>query len=530
VALRGWDRRLALTVLAAGVVLLFVAAGQLLVDQSMTPSIAYSLIGGVALLLLGFVIDPRAVEDLARSRRARFGSVTVVVSAGVIGVLVMGNVIASRSLAAADLTRAGYYTLSGRSVAAMKRIDSPLSIRGFYRNSADEMRARHDDESLLALYRAQSGYLTVRMVDPDANFELAKRLGVTSTGSGSLAIQYKGKPPIVLAHGSHTEQDLTSAILKLQSDRTPQICWVAGDGERDLKDNDEADGYSAVRAQLELNNYRTLSLPLATVGVVPPDCDVLAIVGPRRALSTGVAQNVTDYLSRGGKVLLAADPYLDQSNASLNNLLKPYGVSFDGGLVIDADDSHHALNDMTAPVVLDFGASPVARGMSSNLAFFSRSTAIVGQPDPSVSAVKVATTTANSYEIVQPRDRNDRRPGDKAGPFTLLETLEKKQEGGKSTRIVVSGTGRIGSNLVLPPLQSGTGNLQLFLSSLDWLSQQEDLISVPAKPARAVPLVVSDADRNFSILVTMGLLPLAVAGAGLLVWYRRRRGTLAGPE
>jgi ABC-type uncharacterized transport system involved in gliding motility auxiliary subunit len=523
VAVSGWARGLALTALAAGVVLLFIAAGQLLVDQAMTPAITYSLIGGIALLLLGFVIDPGAAVDLARSRRTRFGSVSVVVSAGVIGALVMGNVIASRSLAAADLTRAGYYTLSGRSIAALERIDAPFTVTGFYRNSADEIRARHDDETLLALYQARSRFFTVRMIDPDANFELAKRLGVTSTGSGSLALQYKGRPPIVLAHGSHTEQDLTSAILKLQSDRTPQICWMAGDGERDFKDNDEADGYSAVRAQLDLNNYRTLSLPLATVGVVPPECDVLAILGPRRALSAGVSQSVAEYLNRGGKLLLAADPYLDQSNASLNTLLKPYGVSFDGGLVIDADDSHHALNDLTAPVVLDFGPSPVARGMSSNLAFFSRTTAIVGQPDASVSAVKVATTTANSYEIVQPRDRNDRRPGDKAGPFTLMETLEKKQEGGKATRIVITGTGRIGSNLVLPPLQSGTGNLQLFLSSLDWLSQQEDLISLPPKPARAVPLFISDADRNFSILVTMGLLPLAVAVAGVFVWYRRRR-------
>jgi ABC-2 type transport system permease protein len=523
VAVSGWGRRLALTVLAIGVVLLFIAAGQLLIDHAMTPGIAYSLIGGIALLLLGFVIDPGAALDPVRSRRTRFGSVSVLVSAGVIGALVMGNVIASRSLAAVDLTRAGYYTLSGRSVAALKRIDSPLVVTGFYRNSADEIRARHDDETLLALYQARSGFFTVRMVDPDANFELAKRLGVTSTGSGSLALQYKGKPAIVLAHGSHTEQDLTSAILKLQSDRTPQICWVVGDGERDLKDSDEADGYSAVRAQLDLNNYRTLSLPLATVGAVPPDCDVLAILGPRRALSAGVAQSVADYLNRGGKLLLAADPYLDQSNTSLNSLLKPYGVGFDGGLVIDADDSHHALNDLTAPVVLDFGPSPVARGMSGNLAFFSRATAIVGQPDASVSAVKVATTTANSYEIAQPRDRNDRRSGDKAGPFTLVETLEKRQEGGKSTRVVISGTGRIGSNLVLPPLQSGTGNLQLVLSSLDWLTQQEDLISLPPKPARAVPLSISDADRNFSLLVTVGLLPLAVAAAGLLVWYRRRR-------
>jgi ABC-type uncharacterized transport system involved in gliding motility auxiliary subunit len=520
----GWSRRLALTVLASGVVLLFIAAGQILVDQAMTSSSAYSLIGGIALLLLGFVLDPGAVGELARSRRARFGSMSVMVSAGVIGILVMGNVIASRSLAAADLTRAGYYTLSGRSVAVMKRIDSPLTVTGFYRNNADETRARHNDETLLALYRAQSAHLTVRMVDPDANVELAKRLGVTSTGTGSLAIQYRGKPPIVLAHGSHTEQDLTSAILKLQSDRTPQVCWVIGDGERDLKDTDEADGYSALRAQMDLNNYKILSLPLATIGAVPPDCDVLAIVGPRRALSAGVAQSVTDYLNRGGKLLLAADPYLDQSNASLNSLLKPYGVSFDGGMVIDADDTHHALNDLTAPVVVDFGDSPVARGMSGNLAFFSRTTAVVGQPDASVSAVKVAGTTSNSYEIVQPRDRNDRRPGDKPGPFTLMQTLEKKLEGGKQSRIVISGTSRIASNLVLPPLQSGTGNLQLFLSSLDWLSQQEDLVSVPPKPARAVALVISDADRNFSVLVTLGLLPLGLVGIGLLVWYRRRRG------
>lgn len=522
----GWDRPLALIVLAAGVVLLFTAAGLYAVDRTMTPAISYSLIAGIALLLMGIVIEPRAVAELVRSRRARFGSLSVVVSAGLIGALVMANVIASRSLVSADLTRARYYTLSSQSVAVLKRLDSELTVTGFYRPSAAETAARHNEETLLAQYRAQSGHVTVRMVDPDFNYELARRLGVTI--SGSLAIQYRSKKPFVLAPGSQSEQDLTSAILMLESDRTPQVCWSIGQGEHGLRDTDEADGYSAALSQLQVRNYRAADLALATVPAVPADCDVLAIVGPTRPLSPGVAQIVADYLNKGGKAFLAADPYQAQANASLNQLLKPYGVAYDGGLVIEPDDRHRAQNDLTAPVVLEFGSSPLARGMSGNLAFFSRATAIVGTPDPSLNVARVAATTSSSYEIMQPRDsdkdrdRYDRRPGDKPGPFTLLETLEKKQEGGKQTRIVVAGSSRLASNLVLPPLQMAAGNQQLFMNSIDWLSEQEDLISIPPKPARSVPLLLTDAERTVNILVTMVLLPLGVTAVGLLVWVRRR--------
>jgi ABC-type uncharacterized transport system involved in gliding motility auxiliary subunit len=65
-------------------------------------------------------------------------------------------------------------------------------------------------------------------------------------------------------------------------------------------------------------------------------------------------------------------------------------------------------------------------------------------------------------------------------------------------------------------------NQQLFVGSLAWLSQQEDLISIPAKPSRTEPLVLSEADKNLNIFLTVVLMPLLVAVGGIMVWWRRR--------
>lgn len=518
-----WDRRIALAAAAIGVILLLIGAGQLVVDRQVSSGTSFTLIGGIALLILSALIDPRAALELAHNRRTRFGSMSVVISAVMVGVLVMLNLIASRSLAAADTTRAGYYTLSGQTLAVLNQLDSQLTVTGFYRFTPQDTPNRHNEQTLMALYAAASPKVSVRFVDPDVNYGLSKQLGVTI--AGSLVLQYKNKPPLVLTPGSETEQDVTSAILKLESNKTPLVCWAIGDGERNLKSTDTVSGYSLAAGQLLTSNFKLSELALGTVTAVPPDCDILAIVAPGRPLSGAAPALVADYLAHGGKLLVAADSLQPPVTDSLNTILKPYGAAFEGGLVIDADANHHAGNQIDTAVAVDFGQSPISNYMSGRFAYFPQPTAINITSNPAVTATQLVATTTNSYEITNTnRPSVDRQPGDKPGAFTMMETLEQRQDQGRVTRIAVVGTAGLAQNEVLPPVdKSNASNQQLFLSTMDWLSQQEALISVPPKPSRAIPVPVTEADKTLNIVVAGFLMPLTVAGLGLLVWLRRRR-------
>lgn len=527
------DRRLAVACLFAGIALLFAALGLYLSEQQMSSTISYALIAGVALLICYGLLAPTAALDLFRSRQARFGSMSVLVSAIVIGILVMANVLAARSTQAYDLTRGQLYTLSPKSVAVLRQLDSDVTITGFFRPGTDST----DLSSALGLldqYRKASKHVRVTVVNPDTHAEQASRLGVTI--NGSFAIQYKDRPATVLLVGSQSESDFTSAILKLEASRTPQICWAAGEGERDLSETGDF-GYSEAKTQLGSDNFKIRQVILSQSAQVPTDCDVLAVIGVQRQIPDRIASTIQQYVDSGGSLLLAVDPWLDTSVAtSVNAVIKPYGAAFSNGAVLETDPGHlDSQGDPTTPVVLSYGDSPVTRGLANKFTFFPQPTAIEQSDTAGVTAATLAQTTQGSYEVMTPRDVSQlaRRPGDRPGPFTLMETLEKPlpegqpgtgTTGTKPSRVVLVASSGFGENRAI--LAQGY-NVQLLLGSFDWLAGNDKLIALPPKPPAASPILLTQQDFEFDFVLLVGVIPVLIVLAGLAVYMRRRRSYAA---
>lgn len=508
-----WDRRLALACAVVGVVLLLTTLGFVFVDGGLAQRTAFLLFAGVALVIVYVVVDPAVVTALVRNRRSRAGSLGVLASAAVVGILVAVNVLASRATQSADVTRSSLYTLSPRSVQVVRQLDSDLVLTGFFR--PDQQPARRDVQTLLDLYRQQSPRVKVRFVDPDQSGGLALSLGVRV--AGSVVLQYRSRPPIVLDLAQQSESDVTGAVLRLESARSPTICWAGGDGERQLSDSNEVSGYSAVAELLRTTNYRAQDVLLSQEGV-PLVCDLLVVLQLSRPLADAGVSAIQDYLARGGKLLIAIDPWLDQRIvASVNATLKPYGAAFDGSLVVEPDTAHAATDDPTIPVVYSYGASPVTTELAGRYVFLPQATPITGAPGPDTTSIDLASTTDRAYAVPQQRTDLDRRSTDQPGPFVLLRSIERG-----ATRIVLSGTSALAENRTMPPAASGS-NPDLLLASLDWLSEQESLIAIAPKPARAQPLALTERDLRWNVVLTVALLPLLVVAAGVLVRARRRR-------
>jgi gliding motility-associatede transport system auxiliary component len=514
----GWDRRVAQLFAAGGVLLLLTTLSFVLVDGGLTQRTTFLLFAGLALVIAYGVVAPTALVELVRIRRTRFGQLSLLISAVVIGILVASNVIASRSTQAADFTRSGLYTLSPRSAVVTRQLDADLVVTGFFR--PDEQASRRDVQTLLDLYQQQSHHVKVRFVDPDQDPGEALSLGATI--AASIVLQYRGRPPIVLNLGSQTEADVTGAILRLVSTRTTTVCWASGDGERDLKDTNQVSGYSSVADLMRTSNYKVQDLLLVQQGV-PTTCDILVLLQLSRSLGDSSVKAIQDYLNRGGKLLLAVDPWLDPKVlASANAVIKPYGVTFDGGLIVETDPGHSANDDATIPVVYEYGPSPITKSLVGKYLFLPVVTPITGAPTAPATAVELASSTARSYVIAQQRTNLDKRAVDKAGPFVLMQALEVKHSPGKATRIVLSGSSGLAENRTMPPNADGS-NPDLLLASLDWLSGQESLDSIGAKPAAAPPLMLSNRDVRVNQVLTLGVLPLLVIALGTGVFIRRRR-------
>jgi hypothetical protein len=88
-------------------------------------------------------------------------------------------------------------------------------------------------------------------------------------------------------------------------------------------------------------------------------------------------------------------------------------------------------------------------------------------------------------------------------------------------RIVVSGTSALASDAVLQQLPPGlTANFDLFLNAVNWLSLDEDLVSIRATEADDRPMN-RPSNPTAMLLFAAVLIPLAVLGLGAYIYWRR---------
>ena len=66
------------------------------------------------------------------------------------------------------------------------------------------------------------------------------------------------------------------------------------------------------------------------------------------------------------------------------------------------------------------------------------------------------------------------------------------------------------------------GNEDLFVNTLNWLAQQENLISIRPKPPSQSHLTITARQANAVLLMSLLVIPALVFGTGVYTWWRKR--------
>jgi ABC-type uncharacterized transport system involved in gliding motility auxiliary subunit len=209
-------------------------------------------------------------------------------------------------------------------------------------------------------------------------------------------------------------------------------------------------------------------------------------------------------------------------NEALAKLLQSWGVTANKDLILDLNpfgqlaglgpqvalvskyESHAIVNELKG--------SATGFPLSRSLTIASGDKASV-QPLFSSSESSVATTNLSSAEI-DPSDS-----GNKKGPFTIAaagsyNTGKENSEG----RFVVVGSSSWTANSFI----SFNGNGDLVLNAMNWLSSDEDLISIRPKEQDDRRITLTQSQFSWVRTTSQFLLPLAVVLVGASVWWRRR--------
>jgi ABC-type uncharacterized transport system involved in gliding motility auxiliary subunit len=66
------------------------------------------------------------------------------------------------------------------------------------------------------------------------------------------------------------------------------------------------------------------------------------------------------------------------------------------------------------------------------------------------------------------------------------------------------------------------GNRDLFLNMINWLTADEDLISIRPKAPEDRPLNITAQKMNLLFWLSLVIFPLAIVGFGMATWWKRR--------
>jgi gliding motility-associatede transport system auxiliary component len=317
---------------------------------------------------------------------------------------------------------------------------------------------------------------------------------------------------------------------------------VQGHGEHSPDGSDRA-GYSAVAGALKNDNFAFDKLVLAQGKEVPPDASVLVVAGPKGDFLPAEVDMLKAYLARGGKLLLMIDPP-DRPDSpqptSLIALAKDWAIDIGDDLVVDVSGVGQLIGTgPSVPVVARYDQHPITDRFGMMTAYpLARSVSSISAGVNGRFAQNLVETSQNSWAekdikgvLTSGTVKLETDKGDKAGPVSLAAAVSapvggapppdpaKKDDAPKpETRLVAFGDSDFVSNGAL----GIQGNKDLFLNAVNWLAQQENLISIrPRDPQDRRITLTAERERQVFWLAVVVIPGLILVG-GIQTWWRRR--------
>jgi ABC-type uncharacterized transport system involved in gliding motility auxiliary subunit len=305
------------------------------------------------------------------------------------------------------------------------------------------------------------------------------------------------------------------------------ICFIEGHGEPDI-DDAEARGLSSLKRSLTDENYEVKKILLASMADVPPDCSVVALIGPERPLQESEVKAIDAYLkTKSGRLLVALQP---RRSDELKPMLATWGVEVGDDVIVDQVIrlfQGPALG--LSPLVRDYAPHEITKDLKQLTVFpMSRSLKASANGTAGLTAVELAKTSDSSWaesDVAGLFERNTAsldEGADRKGPVALAVVVDadlKQMGSGEGTaRLAAFGSTDFAGNR---ELEGTYYNRDLLLNTFGWLAGQSDLLSIRTKTVRASRVSFTQEQGTIIFYLSVLVIPQILLLAGLVVWWRR---------
>ncbi|MGC1224903.1 MAG: hypothetical protein WA859_00360, partial [Candidatus Sulfotelmatobacter sp.] len=209
-------------------------------------------------------------------------------------------------------------------------------------------------------------------------------------------------------------------------------------------------------------------------------------------------------------------------NDALTSLLQSWGVTMQKDLILDMNPIGQLAGvGPQVALVTTYASQPIVDDMKGVATGFplSRSMEIKGTDKTSVQKLFDSSETSLATNNLSAASVNVNDPKNKKGPMTLAAagTYTTGKENSQGRFVVVGSSSWLDNGFL-----DFNGNNDLAMNTTNWLSSDEDLISIRPKPEEDRRITMTRAQLSWVRATSQFLLPMIVVIAGVGVWWKRR--------
>jgi ABC-type uncharacterized transport system involved in gliding motility auxiliary subunit len=374
---------------------------------------------------------------------------------------------------------------------------------------------------MLDRYRNLSPKIHLQYIDYQKQPTVARAYGLRFPGTAYVEIGPRREEAKAV-----TEEGITGAFLKdLKGVR--KVCFASGGHEHPL-DGTDANGLSQFKTMLERDNYQPESVTLIDKTAVPSDCTVLVVAGPQNDYTANEVTAIKNYVQGGGRAMFLLDPPLNfqrehvADNTGLTDLLQNWGVTADKDLVLEQNPMGQLFGfGPEIPLVSNYESQPIVADLKNSFTGFPIARSLETKNGDHTTVDKLFSTSDRALATFQldSSEINPNDPRNKKGPFVLgAAGTYKGDKPADNGRFVVIGNSGFLANGML----GFQANRDLALNAVNWLSSDEDLISIRPKEAEDRRLNVTQRQMNSFFYLDLIAIPLIIILAGVSIFAKRR--------
>ena len=454
----------------------------------------------------------------------------------IVAVIFLNIAIKKLNLTPIDCTTNKEYTLTEESKSRVKNIDVPVNIY---------MIGYSEDDTTVSLarqYNKVNKNINIEVIDSNERKDLVDKYHITNT-EGGIIVENGEKSKVIYEEDMYTyddnyntvdltEESLTSGILKVTSKNIPNIYFLSGYSDYSL-DTEGGMKYLSAYLDNEILNYKQLNI--LTESKIPDDCNTLVIPSPSKDFDELVANEIINYINKGGNILWLNSSYSKKIELpNVNKILALFSInSFEEGFVYESESSKTLLGYKSL-ISEEVQNTDITRNLK-NVIMLNPTKINVNEEkleELNVKKEELITVFDTAYYRKDVSNESQETAGDEnstfllGGIFTKTVLKAEDEQNSVKSKLVIFGDNNFISDIQINsqvyPMIFMSNNKDVVLNSIAYLTDTNESITIRKDYTKTSNFTATDGQKS-TIMKIIFAVPLAIIAIGIIISILRRK-------